>query len=67
MLLYSIGFIGTPPAKAPAFYAILNYVKLVQGVYMPEHGIRQVVDTLYRLAKQEGVEFLLGHEVKKSR
>ncbi|MEM4494423.1 MAG: phytoene desaturase family protein [Candidatus Caldarchaeum sp.] len=65
LLLYSIGFIGTPPAKAPAFYAILNYVKLVQGVYMPEHGIRQVVDTLYRLAKQEGVEFLLGHEVKK--
>ncbi|BAJ50442.1 phytoene dehydrogenase [Candidatus Caldarchaeum subterraneum] len=65
LLLYSIGFIGTPPSKAPAFYAILNYVKLVQGVYMPEHGIRQVVDTLYGLAKQENVEFLLGHEVSK--
>lgn len=64
ILLYSIGFVGTPPSKAPSFYAILNYVKLVQGVYYPEGGIRRVVDAVYRLAREHGVEFLLGHEVK---
>ncbi|MCS7136809.1 MAG: phytoene desaturase family protein [Candidatus Caldarchaeum sp.] len=65
ILLYSVGFVGTPPAKSPAFYAILNYVKMVQGVYQPERGIREVVEAVYKLAKSQGVEFLTGHEVKK--
>ncbi|MCS7145774.1 MAG: phytoene desaturase family protein [Nitrososphaerota archaeon] len=65
ILLYSVGFIGTPPAKSPSFYAILNYVKIVQGVYFPEGGIRRLVQVLYDLAKSQGVEFLTGQEVKK--
>ncbi|MDW8063823.1 MAG: phytoene desaturase family protein [Candidatus Caldarchaeum sp.] len=65
ILLYSVGFVGTPPAKSPAFYAILNYVKIVQGVYFPEKGFRQVAEALYNLAKSQGVEFLLGQEVRK--
>ncbi|MCS7136759.1 MAG: phytoene desaturase family protein, partial [Candidatus Caldarchaeum sp.] len=65
ILLYSVGFVGTPPAKSPAFYAILNYVKMVQGVYYPERGFRQVAETLYNIAKSLNVEFLLGHEVEK--
>lgn len=65
ILLYSVGFVGTPPAKSPSFYAILNYVKMVQGVYMPERGLRQVPEALYSLARSQGVEFILGQEVKK--
>ncbi|MEM4268807.1 MAG: phytoene desaturase family protein [Candidatus Caldarchaeum sp.] len=65
ILLYSVGFVGTPPAKAPSFYTILNYVKIAQGVYFPEKGIRQVVEAVYNLAKSQGVEFLLDHEVNK--
>ncbi|MCS7094919.1 MAG: phytoene desaturase family protein [Thaumarchaeota archaeon] len=65
LLLYSIGFIGTPPSKAPSFYAILNYVKLVQGVYYPEGGIRRVVGAVYELAREHGVEFLFGREVNR--
>lgn len=65
ILKYSVGFIGTPPSKSPAFYSILNYVKMVQGVYYPEGGIRQIVNTLYSLAKSHGVEFVLGREVGK--
>lgn len=65
ILLYSIGFVGTPPSKSPAFYSILNYIKIIQGVYYPEGGFRQVVKAVYDLARSQGVEFLLGHEVKK--
>ncbi|MEM0381474.1 MAG: phytoene desaturase family protein [Nitrososphaerota archaeon] len=65
ILLYSIGFVGTPPAKAPAFYSILSYLKLAQGVYYPEGGIRRVVEAVYDLAKSHGVEFYLGYEINK--
>ncbi|MEN3047442.1 MAG: phytoene desaturase family protein [Candidatus Caldarchaeales archaeon] len=64
ILLYSIGFVGTPPSRAPSFYAILNYVKLVQGVYYPEGGVRKVVEAVYGLAREHGVEFVLGREVR---
>ncbi|MEM0440383.1 MAG: FAD-dependent oxidoreductase, partial [Candidatus Caldarchaeum sp.] len=36
-----------------------------QGVYMPERGLRQVPEALYSLARSQGVEFILGQEVKK--
>ncbi|MCS7143131.1 MAG: phytoene desaturase family protein [Aigarchaeota archaeon] len=65
ILLYSIGFIGTPPSRCPSFYSLLNYVKLIGGVYHPIGGIRRVVEAIYGLARSYGVDFILGSEVKK--
>lgn len=60
---YSIGFLGGSPKNTPSFYHIMSHIDLTLGVYYPVGGMRAVVDSLYRLAGEEGAEFRFNEPV----
>ncbi len=58
-------FLGSSPYSIPALYSLMSYVDLVLGVYYPRGGIYELPKALYRLCKEQGVDFQFGVEAKK--
>lgn len=52
IMQYTLVFLGASPYNAPALYALMSHVDLIQGVYYPEKGFATVVDAFYRKADQ---------------
>lgn len=50
-------YVGVPPKKALAAYAIIAYMDTVSGVYFPRGGMRALPDALAGAAAAAGVEF----------
>ncbi|WP_370331003.1 phytoene desaturase family protein [Mycolicibacterium hippocampi] len=50
-------YVGVPPKKALAAYAIIAYMDTVSGVYFPRGGMRALPDALAGAAADAGVEF----------
>jgi phytoene desaturase len=65
ILEYSIGFIGGSPKNTPSIYYIMNYVDLNLGVWYPIGGIGKVVEKLYELCIEKGVNFFFNENVIK--
>ncbi len=63
ILEYSIGFLGGSPKITPAIYQLMSYVDFIEGVWFPKGGIRKVVDSIAEIAKENGTEIKLDHEV----
>ena len=55
LLTYVAVFLSSAPNITPAFYGIMNYTTLVEGVAYPMGGFSTFVDSLYRLAVDAGV------------
>ncbi|ORB27540.1 phytoene desaturase family protein [Mycolicibacterium parafortuitum] len=50
-------YVGVPPRRALAAYAVIAYMDTVSGVYFPRGGMRAVPDAMAAAAADAGVEF----------
>lgn len=50
-------YVGVPPSRALAAYAVIAYMDTVSGVYFPRGGMRALPDALAAAATDAGVEF----------
>lgn len=63
LLEFPILFLGAMPANTPALYTLMNYADIKGGTWYPMGGMYNVVDGMYRLAKELGVKFVFQEEV----
>ncbi len=63
LLEFPVLFLGALPQNTPALYSLMNYADIVGGTWYPDGGMYSVVDGMYRLAVELGVDFRLGEEV----
>lgn len=55
VLGYPAVFLGTSPSAAPSMYHLMSHFDLEDGVSYPLGGFREVIDSVARLARAEGV------------
>lgn len=63
MLTYPAVFLSSHPARTPAMYHLMSHTDLTQGVLYPQGGFAAVMDALYHLAREQGVQFQFGADV----
>lgn len=65
LIEFPVLFLGAKPANTPALYSLMNYADIQLGTWYPRGGMYKIVEAMYSLAQELGVEFLFNHEVKK--
>lgn len=65
LLTYAAVFLSSAPKITPAFYGIMNYTTMIEGVAYPMGGFVTFVDSLHRLAVDAGVRIHTGAEVQR--
>ena len=65
LLEFPILFLGALPENTPALYSLMNYADIVGGTWYPKGGMYSVVNGMYKLAVESGVEFRFGEAVTK--
>ena len=63
LLEFPVLFLGALPEKTPALYSLMNYADIKGGTWYPEHGMYQIVQGMYNLAVDLGVEFVFNQNV----
>ncbi len=63
LLEFPVLFLGALPEKTPALYSLMNYADIKGGTWYPEHGMYQIVQGMYDLATELGVEFHFNQNV----
>jgi phytoene dehydrogenase-like protein len=58
---------GVAPTRTPALYASMPAIMAVDGVFVPEGGVYEIVLSLYRLVRHAGVEVKTGEPVQEIR
>ncbi len=64
MMEFPVLFLGALPEDTPALYSLMNYADIKGGTWYPEGGMYAVVDAMYRLALEKGVQFRFNEEVQ---
>ena len=57
-------FLGALPENTPALYSLMNYADMKGGTWYPHGGMYSVVEAMYKLALELGVQFQFDEEVK---
>jgi len=57
-------FLGALPEDTPALYSLMNYADIKGGTWYPGGGMYSVVQGMYRLARELGVEFYFNEEAQ---
>ncbi len=57
-------YMGLSPFEAPATFSMMPYTELAHGVWYPQGGMYSLVEALYALACQAGVEFVFDTAVE---
>lgn len=57
LLEFPVLFLGALPDRIPSLYSLMNYADIIGGTWYPTGGIYSVVDAMYRLAVELGVQF----------
>jgi len=65
LLTYAAVFLSSAPKITPAFYGIMNYTTLVEGVAYPMGGFGTFVNSLHRLAVDAGARIITGAPVER--
>ena len=65
LLEFPVLFLGATPKNTPALYSLMNYADIKLGTWYPEGGMYKVVDAMINLAKEKGVKFYSGEDVRK--
>ncbi len=63
LLEFPVLFLGALPQDTPALYSLMNFADIKGGTWYPEKGMYSIVDGMYRLARELGVQFRFGEEV----
>ncbi len=56
---------GSNPYVMPSLFNIISHLEHNVGAYLPEKGMKDIVNSVYKLAVEEGVEFEFGSYVDK--
>ena len=65
LMEFPVLFLGALPEDTPALYSLMNYADIKLGTWYPEGGMHQVVQGMYRLAREMGVTFHFNTNVCK--
>lgn len=65
LMEFPILFLGAVPESTPALYSLMNYADMALGTWYPMGGMYKVVEAMVKLAEENGVSILTGHEVEK--
>jgi phytoene desaturase len=57
-------YLGMSPYRCPSLFSILSYLEYEHGVYHPMGGCGAVTDRMARIAREMGVNILLGEEAE---
>jgi phytoene desaturase len=57
ILKFPVLFLGALPKDTPALYSLMNYADIAGGTWYPAGGMYQVVEAMYQLALELGVDF----------
>ena len=63
LLEFPVLFLGALPEKTPALYSLMNYADIKGGTWYPDGGMYQIVQGMYDLAINLGVEFSFNQNV----
>ncbi|MDX1937578.1 MAG: phytoene desaturase family protein [Flavihumibacter sp.] len=63
ILEFPVLFLGALPEDTPALYSLMNYADIVGGTWYPEKGMYSIVDAMYKLALELGVQFQFNENV----
>ncbi|MBL0272534.1 MAG: phytoene desaturase [Chitinophagaceae bacterium] len=61
---FPVLFLGALPEDTPALYSLMNFADIKGGTWYPEGGMYSIVKGMYKLAKELGVTFHFGENVK---
>ncbi len=65
LMEFPVLFLGALPEKTPALYSLMNYADIKGGTWFPEKGMYSIVQAMYDLAVELGVEFCFNEDVQK--
>jgi phytoene desaturase len=65
LLEFPVLFLGALPQNTPALYSLMNYADIKLGTWYPAGGMYSVVDAMYKLAKELGVNFIFDQTITK--
>lgn len=65
LLEFPVLFLGALPKNTPALYSLMNYADMVGGTWYPKGGMVSVVNGMYQLALELGVQFEFNVDVSK--
>lgn len=66
LLEFPVLFLGAPASKTPALYSLMNYADMKLGTWYPQSGgMYRIVQAMYQVADELGVDFRFGEEAKK--
>ena len=65
LMEFPVLFLGALPKHTPALYSLMNYADIKGGTWYPQGGMYQVVNAMYQLALELGVEFHFNSPVQK--
>jgi phytoene desaturase len=63
ILKFPVLFLGALPKDTPALYSLMNYADIIGGTWYPDGGMYRVVDAMYQLALELGVDFNFNEAV----
>jgi phytoene desaturase len=61
---FPVLFLGALPEETPALYSLMNYADIQGGTWHPMGGIYAVVEGMYKLALEQGVQFHFDEAVQ---
>ncbi len=65
LMEFPVLFLGALPEDTPALYSLMNYADIQGGTWYPQGGMYAVVEAMYKLAKELGVDFHFNEEVQR--
>lgn len=63
LMEFPVLFLGALPQNIPALYSLMNFADVQLGTWYPEGGMYKIVEGMYSLAKELGVNFKFNTEV----
>src|SRR5436190_7563316 len=64
LMEFPVLFLGALPENTPALYSLMNYADIKGGTWYPKGGMYSVVEAMYELAVELGVEFCFNEEAE---
>jgi len=64
LMEFPVLFLGALPENTPALYSLMNYADIKGGTWYPQGGMYAVVEAIYKLALELGVQFHFGEEAR---
>lgn len=64
IMQFPVIFLGAMPERIPAMYSLMNYADTVLGTWYPKGGMYMIVEAIYKLASELGVNFHFNTDIK---